>query len=168
MHENTRKMRTSFVTDEKEIEQIIAECDICFVGIATENGVPYVIPMNFGYRDKEVILHSAPEGRHLDLLKHNNQISVTFCTDRKLRCQHPDVACSYSMESKSVVCRGEVTFLADDDLAGKEEALNLMMKKYSKQSFKYSTPALRNVKVWRVKLFDITAKSFGQNFKTAD
>jgi nitroimidazol reductase NimA-like FMN-containing flavoprotein (pyridoxamine 5'-phosphate oxidase superfamily) len=79
--------------------------------------------------------------------------------------QHPDVACSYSMNSKSVLVKGKVTFI--ENLEEKEQAMNLFMKKYTQRSdFKYSLPALRNVKVWKVKVESITAKAFGQNFKT--
>lgn len=121
--------------------------------------------MNFGYDGNELLLHSGPEGKHIELIEKNNTVCITFCTERNLRYQHPDVACSYSMQSQSVVCKGKVTFLDDEDLEGKEKAMNIMMKNYTDNNFKYSTPALRNVKVWKVSILEITAKSFGQNFK---
>lgn len=156
-------MRTSFIIDKEEIEDIINRCDVCFVGITEADGTPYVIPMNFGYSNGEIILHSAPEGKHQKLLELSNRVCVTFCSDRKLVYQHPDVACSYSMLAKSVVCKGSVSFI--EDMAEKELALNLTMKNYTDRPFKYSKPALINVKVWRVKIDEMTAKSFGQNFK---
>lgn len=156
-------MRTSFITDKTEIESIINQCDICFIGLTEADGTPYVIPMNFGYANDQIYLHSAPEGKHIHLLELSNRICVTFCPERKLVFQHPDVACSYSMLSKSVVCKGEVTFI--EDLHEKAEALNSMMKKFSDRTFKYSTPALANVQVWRIKVDEITAKAFGQNYK---
>ncbi|HPD59765.1 MAG TPA: pyridoxamine 5'-phosphate oxidase family protein, partial [Paludibacteraceae bacterium] len=55
-------MRTFFIEDQVEIENIINACDICFVGISELDGSPYVIPMNFAFDHNEVILHSAPEG----------------------------------------------------------------------------------------------------------
>jgi len=39
------------------------------------------------------------------------------------------------------------------------------MKNYTDRTFKYSTPALENVKVWKMKITEMTAKAFGQNFK---
>ena len=156
-------MRTSFITDKTEIESIINQCDICFIGITEADGTPYVIPMNFGYSNGEIILHSASEGKHLNLLAISNRICVTFCSDRKLLYQHPDVACSYSMLSKSVVCKGSVSFI--EDLDEKEKTMNILMKNYTDRAFKYSKPALTYVKIWRVKVDEITAKSFGQNFK---
>jgi len=156
-------MRTSILTDKKEIEDIINHCDVCFVGITEADGTPYVIPMNFGYSAGEIILHSAPEGKNISLLALSNRVCVTFCSDRKLVYQHPDVACSYSMLSRSVLCKGSVTFI--DDLSEKETAMNLTMKNYTDRPFKYSKPALMNVKVWRVTVDEMTGKAFGQNFK---
>ena len=156
-------MRTSFITDRNEIDELIHQCDICFIGIIERDGTPYVIPMNFGYNGEELILHSGPEGKHLNLLALDNRITVTFCTERKLVNQHPDVACSYSMFSKSVMCKGRVSFI--EDLTEKEAAMNVTMKNYTNRLFKYSKPALTNVKVWRVTIEEITAKAFGQNFK---
>ncbi|MEI6555398.1 MAG: pyridoxamine 5'-phosphate oxidase family protein [Paludibacter sp.] len=156
-------MRTKLITDKTEIEAIINQCDVCFVGMIDEDGSPYVIPFNFGYANDEIILHSAPAGKHLTLLEKDNRVSVTFSTGHKLVYQHPDVACSYSMLSKSVLCKGRVTFV--EDLDEKEQKLNQLMKNYTDHSVKYSKPALANVKVWIIKVDEMTSKAFGQNFK---
>ena len=156
-------MRTSYIVEKDELQTIINQCDICFVGMVEEDGTPYVIPMNFGYRNQEIILHSGPHGKHLGLLELNNRVCITFCTEHKLVFQHPDVACSYSMTSRSVLCKGAVSFV--EDLTEKEELLNLLMQNYTDRPFKYSVPALKNVKVWRVSVDEMTGKSFGQNFK---
>ena len=157
-------MRTHYITDKSEIDSIIAGCDICFVGFVELDGSPYVIPMNFGYANSnEIILHSGPEGKHLRLLEKNNRVCITFSNGHKLVYQHADVACSYSMDSKSVLCKGAVTFIEDID--EKETTMNLLMKNYTDREFKYSKPALMNVKIWRVTVDEITAKAFGQNFK---
>ncbi|MDD4993000.1 MAG: pyridoxamine 5'-phosphate oxidase family protein [Paludibacter sp.] len=156
-------MRTSFILDKTEMEGIISQCDVCFVGIVEADGTPYVIPMNFGYVNDEIILHSAPEGKHLSLLELNNRVCVTFSSGHELVYQHPDVACSYSMTSKSVLCKGVVYFV--EDLEEKANLMNILMRNYTDREFKYSIPALRNVKVWRVKVDEMTGKSFGQNFK---
>lgn len=158
-------MRTSFVTDHFEITKIIQECDVCFIGLVEKDNTPYVIPMSFGYDGNTLYLHSGPEGRHIDILKSNNKICVSFCSERKLRFQHPDIACSYSMESKSVVCKGIVSFIEDDDLNAKKEALNIIMQNYTTNTFQYSQAALKNVKIWKIQIEEITAKLFGQNFK---
>lgn len=156
-------MRSFFITDKKEIESIINQCEICFVGMVTSDGSPYVVPMNFGYFDGHIVLHSAPEGSHLHYLEKNNRVCITICNGGKLRFQHPDMACSYNMEAKSVMCKGTISFIENND--EKVKYLDVLMSKFSDKKFKYSEPSVRNVKVWLVKIDEMTAKAVGQNYK---
>lgn len=158
-------MRTSFITDRAEIDDIISGCEQCFVGIIEEDGSPYVFPMSFGYDGSVIILHSGPHGKHLSLLEKDNRVCITFCTENNpVKYQHPNVACSYSVESKSVLCKGRIEFV--EDLEEKHRLMNILMKHYTNcDDFKMSTPAIKNVKVWIMEPKEITAKAFGQKFK---
>src|SRR5690554_676251 len=69
--------------------------------------------MNFGYEEGVIYLHSAPEGRVIRALEQKADICITFSTDHALAFQHPEVACSYRMKSKSVVAFGRVPLLTD-------------------------------------------------------
>lgn len=51
-------MKTLIHTDKEQIESIIRQSDVCFVGMADTDGTPYVLPMNFGYKDGVIYLHS--------------------------------------------------------------------------------------------------------------
>ncbi len=152
-------MRTVSHSNIDFIEKVIKNCDVCFVGMVDENSTPYVLPMNFGYMDKTVYLHSAPDGRKIDILNSNSNVCITFSTDSELVFQHQQVACSYRMRSTSVIITGMVEFVEDD--AGKIEVLDILMENYSVDNFKYSKPAVRNVKVWKVKADTITCREFG-------
>ena len=152
-------MQTLNHTDIEVIEAIIRKCDICFIGVVTADNKPYVLPMNYGYKDEAIYLHSAPEGRLIDIIENNNHICITFSTDNELVFQHPEVACSYRMKSKSVVIEGQVEFIEDMD--EKREALNTLMKTYSEKEFKYNDPAVRNVKIWKVPMNNVSCKEFG-------
>ena len=48
-------MKTLVHTDKELIEATIKKCDICYVGLADTDGTPYVLPMNFGYRDGVIL-----------------------------------------------------------------------------------------------------------------
>lgn len=159
-------MRTKFISEQEEIDKIIVGCKQCFVGITEEDGSPYVIPMNFGYVEGVIILHSDSHGKHIRLLERDNRVCVTFCTENnRLLYQHPDVACSYSMESKSVLCKGKIEFV--EELEEKDRLMKLFMKQYTDREFKISIPAIRNVKIWLLKPDRMTAKAFGQNFRNS-
>jgi len=152
-------MKTLEHKDQELIEAIIRSCEICFAGVVTPENVPYVLPMNFGYKDGIIYLHSAPTGRVITALENNPNICITFSTDHELVFQHPQVACSYRMKSKSVVAFGKVNFIEDMDQ--KREALNIIMKQYSDKEFNYSEPAIRNVKIWVIPVEEISCKEFG-------
>ncbi len=155
-------MKTIFIEDRVEIEKVIASSDICYVGMVDGND-PYVIPMNFGYKDNTIYLHSAPEGRSIRLLEKNNRVCITFSNGHKLAFQHPQVACSYRMKARSVIAYGNVTFI--EDLGKKVEALNIIMAQYSDKEFQYSDPAVINVKIWTVEIEQISCKEFGAPHK---
>lgn len=153
-------MKTFTIEDKQRIESVILQCDVCFVGITDLEGNPYVVPMNFGYENGILYLHSGPEGGKLEMLEHNNNVCITFSTGRKLVYQHEKVACSYSMRSESAICRGKVTFI--EDMEAKHRALNIIMHHYTDREFNYSEPALRNVKVWQVPVDRMSGKAFGR------
>jgi len=156
-------MKAIHTKEQDKAEEIIAQCRICYAGLADTDGTPYVLPMNFGYQDGVIYLHSGPEGRHLNILERNNKICITFCTGDKLVYQDETVACSYSMRSESVICRGKVEFIEDKE--EKVNAMNIMMKHYTDKPFTYSHPAIMNVKVWKIEVESFNAKSFGLTHK---
>ncbi len=153
-------MKTITIKEQEQISEIIQECNICFAAVADSKGTPYVLPMNFGYKDGIIYLHSAPEGRVIRILEENNQICISFCTGSDIVAQHPQVACSYRMKAKSVVASGKVTFI--EDLAEKEAALHILMAQYSDKTFTYSTPALKNVKIWKIPIETVSCKAFAE------
>ena len=54
---------------------------------------------------------------------------------------------------------GKVEFI--EDMEGKRHALDIIMRHYTKDQFSYSDPAVRNVKVWKVPVDQMTGKVFG-------
>ena len=118
-------MRTYPVEEKDKIEQVIRLCSLCYVGMADREGNPYVLPMNFGYEEGVIWLHSAQEGHSITILDENPKVCITFCTDPKLVWQDENVACSYRMLATSIICRGRVKFEEDD--AVKVSALNKIM-----------------------------------------
>jgi uncharacterized protein len=152
-------MKTVILEEQEIVENIISQADICYVGMVDKQNTPYVIPMNFGYKDGVIYLHSGPTGHSIDILNLNNNVCVTFSIDHELVFQHPKVACSYRMKAKSVICRGKVCFI--ENLDDKRDALNIIMSHYSDKTFEYSEPAVKNVKIWEIPIDYISAKEYG-------
>ncbi len=151
-------MKTINIDSKEENEAIIKSSKYCVVSTVNPDGMPYSVPMNFAYNNGQLILHSAPTGTHLQNIEHTNSICIVFCTDGKVVYQHKDVACSYRMRAQSVVCFGKVSFIENID--DKILLMNKLMEHYTQNDFKYSKPAIQNVKVWLVKIEKMTGKSF--------
>ena len=147
------------ITNVSEKEEIINNCDCCYVGMVDENNNPYVVPFNFGYRENTIYLHSAPEGKKISILKKNSQVCIAFSTAHKLNFQSENMACSYSMFYKSVLCYGNIEFIENYEL--KVEAMNIIMKQYTGKEFGFSVPSINGVLVYKVVIDEMTGKEFG-------
>lgn len=152
-------MKNRKVTLKEENERIIKKCELCNVAMIDLDGNPYVIPMNFGYKDASIYLHSSQKGKKIDILKKNNTVCVSFSTDHLLRWQSEKVACSYSMKYRSVLAYGKVEFVTE--MEDKIDALNVIMKQYTDKTYKYSDPSLVEVCVFRVNIEKIDGRAYG-------
>jgi nitroimidazol reductase NimA-like FMN-containing flavoprotein (pyridoxamine 5'-phosphate oxidase superfamily) len=152
-------MKKRDLTFKPELESIIRKCEVCNLAMVDPEGKPYVLPMNFGYEDDHVYLHSAQTGLKVDILKQNPDVCVSFSADHKLRWVNEEVACSWGMSYRSVLAYGKVEFI--DDYDKKEEALKVIMKNYSEMEFTFNAPAVKDVLVFRVKIEKLHGRAVG-------
>ncbi len=145
---------------QKEIEEILGRCDACYLGMSEENGIPYVLPFNFGYHGGFLYLHAGPGGKKFDVLKFNDRVCAAFSTDHEIRGRNENVACSYFMKYRSVLLHGRIEMI--EEYEEKVRALNIIMKKYTgKDDFKYNSPAVNNVQTFRMVVEKAEGRSFG-------
>jgi hypothetical protein len=153
-------MKARVITFQPQIDDIISKCEVCNLAMVDAHNRPYVVPMNFGYKDGVIYFHSAPTGKKIDLLKKHPDVAISFSTNHKLYMQNENVACSYGMSYQGVFAFGKVEFIEDYDQ--KVDALNIIMKQYSERDFTYNRPAVVNVCVFIVKVDQFTGKEFGR------
>jgi len=152
-------MKSRILDFKPELEKIIQNCEICHIAMVDQNNMPYVLPFNFGYGNDEIFLHSAQQGKKIDILKNNPQVCVAFSGDYELRYRDVEVACSYSWKYRSVLVYGKVEFITDMDQ--KVDALNFIMKNYSDRSFKYNDPAVKDVNCYKVVIDKMEGRAYG-------
>jgi uncharacterized protein len=152
-------MRKRLIVKQSELDSIIQKCEVCYMGMVDMDNQPYVLPFNYGYKNQTLYLHSAPEGKKIEILKQHNRVCIAFSTDHQLSFQSEDVACSYGMKFRSVVAIGNVEFIEEDEK--KVEAMNIIMQKYTGKDFLYAAPAIRNVAVFKVVIDSISGKELG-------
>lgn len=152
-------MKSRTISELQEIEKVIHACNVCNVSMITPEGNPYVIPMNFGFENDVIYLHSSYFGKKIEALRNNPSVCISFSTAHELKWQSEKVACSYSMRYKSVLAYGQVQFLElkEDKIA----ALNVIMKNYTDKEFSYNDPSLKEVCVFRIKVEKLDGRVYG-------
>lgn len=152
-------MRNRPAKSQEEILDIINRCKWCHVAMADPSGMPYVIPMNFGFQNDVIYIHGAQEGKKSEILRHNPNVCIHFSLDHELRYQSESVACSWSMKYRSVLCYGKVGFIQDPE--EKTSAMNLIMARFTDQKFHYNPPSLREVNVMQIPVERYEGRIYG-------
>ena len=135
------------------MESIIQRSKVCHLALSEDNR-PYVIPLNFGYKDRTLFFHSAREGKKLDMLKKNNRICFAFSIDHEV--VPGETACQWSMKYQSVVGFGRATLV--DDPESKQEAYDIIMNHYTGRTFSYDTSLIDRSIIIRVDIEKMTGK----------
>lgn len=141
------------ITEPAEIEAIIQEAKVCRLAMV-DDGQPYVVPLNFGYRDNTLFFHSASSGRKIDVLKKNGR--VCFEMDLVDEIKAAEEACDWGIRYRSVIGFGNATLLDDPD--EKCEALDTIMGQHSNETFTYPASKLKATAVIRVDIERMTGK----------
>lgn len=152
-------MRTRKFNDERECIEIIKRCQWCHVAMVDSENNPYVIPMNFGFDGHTIYLHGSAHGKKIEILKSNPRVCIHFSTDHVLRYQSEQVACSWSMKYRSVLCYGKVAWI--EDTGEKVTALNIIMAQYTNREFNYNPPSIKEVCVMKIKVDRYEGRIFG-------
>lgn len=142
------------ITNREDIEKIISQSRVCRLAMV-DGDTPYIVPMNFGYKDGQLFFHCAKEGKKIDLIKKNPHICFEF--DDLIKLKKAQLACDWGVDFQSVIGWGKAEFL--DDLEEKTAALNCIMSQYSDREFEYQEKMLEKTLVIKVIIDKMTGKA---------
>lgn len=146
------------VEDINEIEEILKRAKICRLGLCVNN-TPYVVPMNFGYKDNYIYLHSAKVGKKIEILELNPAVCFEVEVDTEL-VEGGEVACKWGMKYISVIGFGKARII--EDRIEKKEALDILMKHYLKeQQYEYKDNQIDAVAIIEIKVDEMSCKKSG-------
>ena len=137
----------------KEIEEILNKANVLRIALCEDN-IPYIVPLNFGYKDKCIYLHCANKGKKIDILNKNNNVAFEVDIDTELVSS--EIACDCSMKYKSVIGFGKAYFISYSK--EKKQALNVIMSHYLNGSFEYSPGEIDKTCIIRVEIESMTGK----------
>lgn len=117
---------------DENIAKIIEQCTTCHIAMEDDAnaGVPYVIPMSFGYCLEggvlELYFHCAHVGKKLDCIRKNPNVAFSMCVENRIEI-HEDVYCKSGRFYASVVGQGKAEIV--EDSAEKCHGLSLLMER---------------------------------------
>ena len=138
------------VLGDENIAKIIEQCTTCHVAMVDDAGVPYVIPLSFGYSLKDGVLelyfHCAHVGKKLDCIRKNPNVAFSMCVENRIEI-HEDVYCKSGRFYASVVGQGKAEIVEDSAENGR--GLSLLMERHAGASqfagaphkFEFTPPA---------------------------
>ncbi len=151
----TRRERE--VTDPEEIKKILDTSIILHLGLV-DDGMPYIVPMNYGYEmvDGELVIyvHGAKKGYKLDVIRKN----PVCCFEMECGVQpfEGKAACQYGTVYESLMGRGKVEILEDPEY--KIHAMTVLMKTQTGKDFEFNEKLVSIVSVMRIRASEYTAK----------
>ncbi len=145
------------ITDELIIQQILEKSDLCRLGFV-ENGEAYIVPVNYAYADGIIYIHSAHNGRKMDIIRQNNRVSFEMELHHEII--KSTIACGWTEKYRSVMGRGTITIAGDN--TSKKHGLDLIMRKYGADfELVYDEKILARMTILKLQIESVTGKQSG-------
>ena len=155
-YNNTPVRRQDRLLSEERAKELLFEGEYGLLSMVDESGHPYGIPISFAYDGAHSLyLHCAPEGRKLNALQHQEEVS--FCV-----VGHTQVLPSkFTTNYESVVIEGTAALVQDHEERWK--ALRLILEKYAPNDMEtgllYSEKSFHRTAVLRIDIRSWSGKA---------
>ena len=146
------------ITDIRQIEDILNKGKFCHISMANKDE-PYMVTVNYGYKNNCIYFHSAPDGQKIDMIRKNPKVCFMIYSDDQL--VSGDNPCKdWSVKYRSVIGYGKAIIL--ENPVGKAEGLNILMYHYSKKGpFEFSEKNLEETTVVKINIEKMSGKVSG-------
>jgi len=148
-------MHEEKLTDQ-EITAILNEEPVGHLALS-KNDQPYIVPLNYVYREGHILFHSRTSGRKVDYITSNGLACFQVGSyGEVIRGENP---CKFNYSFKSVMVEGSISEVVDR--VPKEEALEAFIEKYAGLEFgrgRMLTKNIESVKVFAIKPSVISGK----------
>lgn len=145
------------ITDTAGIEAILREARVCRLGLV-DGDTAYIVPLNFGYRDRSLYFHSAREGKKIGILR--KQSRVSFEIEADVAIIESGEACDWGTRFKCVMGTGRAEIIEGG--SGFESGLRILMEHHSPgREWKFREASLDKTCVIRVIIDEMSGKKSG-------
>lgn len=130
---------------------------ICRIGMICD-GVPYIVPLNYGYEKNAIYIHSASEGKKIDILKTNNK--VCFEIEDTTEIIKKDLSCEWATKYRSLIGYGTVEIITDFNQ--KKRGLDIIMAQHGKDENNiYKEKQVINMVILKITIESVVGKQSG-------
>ena len=137
-----------------DIAAIIRRAKVCRLGLC-DGKSPYVVPVCFGYEPGVLWIHSAKEGKKIDLITANPRVSFEF--DEVPGVVVAESPCAWGMRYRSVIGSGIAEIVQDP--GERQRGLFCIMEQYSDGKLRdIPVPAPGDVCVIRIRIVEMSGK----------
>lgn len=145
------------IADTAGIEAVLMKARICRLGLI-DGDVAYIVPLNFGYRDRSLYFHTAREGKKIDLLRKRGRVS--FEVEADVEIIESKAACGWGTRFRCVMGTGRAEILEDG--ADREAGLRVLMDHHSPGTeWDFQDASLDKVAVIRLTIEEMSGKKSG-------
>ena len=129
----------------QEAMVVLQQAKYGILSIASLDGIPYGIPLNYCLMNDAIYFHCAIDGRKLEILSQNNAVSFCVVGDTEVL---PD---KFGMKYESAIVSGTAQEVTGSE---KQYALECMLKKYSQAYFNKGLEVIK-VNINRTRVYKI-------------
>ncbi|MBR0411194.1 MAG: pyridoxamine 5'-phosphate oxidase family protein [Eubacterium sp.] len=145
------------VKDPVKILEILNKCKVTHIGLV-DDGMPYIVPMNFGYTMEDgkltLILHCAVKGYKLDVIARNPVCCFEMeCDVKPFEGRLP---CQYGTAYASLMGRGTIEVV--EEVQEKIDLMTIFMKSQCGRDFEFNERQMSIVTMLKVHVEEYTAK----------
>jgi nitroimidazol reductase NimA-like FMN-containing flavoprotein (pyridoxamine 5'-phosphate oxidase superfamily) len=145
------------ITERKEIDDIINASPVCRMAMAHGNE-PYLVPLSFGYDGNAVYIHTAIQGKKIEIIEANPRVCIEFEHEVEVM-KDDDQACKWSFSFQSVIGFGTISELRDPNQ--KKQGLNHIMRHYTGKAWSFNPKAVEKTRVWKIDIESLHGKRSG-------
>jgi len=139
---------------QQEAMAILQKAEYGVLSIASLDGEPYGIPLNYCVIGDAIYFHCAIEGRKLDILSRNDSVSFCVVGDTEVLPE------KFGMKYESVIISGAAQEVMRSE---KQLALESLLKKYSQafynEGIEQIKPNINRTRVYKIIIQTITGKA---------
>ncbi|QAR31989.1 pyridoxamine 5'-phosphate oxidase family protein [Geovibrio thiophilus] len=142
------------IKDYKLLENLLKQGEVIHLALA-DAPYPYLVTVNYGYRDDALYFHCASQGRKIDLLKQDPKVYFQIILRNEL--VRAESACRWTTKFTSVC--GEADAVIQESHAEKRKALQIIMGHYGLHDSEFTENMTKNMLTVKLNIVSLSAKS---------